>query len=234
MVPKTERFELRIDEEILQRIDAWRDEDPERPSRAEAVRRLVDAGLARASSETVRFTDGEKLIILMLRDLYKHLGLTNPEIDPTFVSEVIWGGHYWAAKWELPGIFHGYEDDPRHVHEVLDVLEMWDSIERAHDALSKADKKKLEKDASPFGKHVKFHGFDGNNESAYMGIAKFLINKLHRFSRFERRDLNSHAPSLAMYRRMLAVYMPMREGLMGIELNLAQLGKILRSQAHAG
>src|SRR3546814_5498185 len=42
MRTKSERFELRLDQSILDRIDEWKDALPDRPSRSEAVRRLVD------------------------------------------------------------------------------------------------------------------------------------------------------------------------------------------------
>ena len=42
---KGERFELRLDQAVLERIDDWRSWRPDVPSRSEAVRQLVDAGL---------------------------------------------------------------------------------------------------------------------------------------------------------------------------------------------
>lgn len=45
MPPKTERFEMRLDPEMIERIDQWRREQPDLPGRAEAIRRLVDAAL---------------------------------------------------------------------------------------------------------------------------------------------------------------------------------------------
>jgi uncharacterized protein len=45
MAMKTERFEMRLDVESVERIDEWRRKEPDLPSRAEAIRRLVDLGL---------------------------------------------------------------------------------------------------------------------------------------------------------------------------------------------
>jgi uncharacterized protein len=42
---KTERFEMRISEELLASIDEWRRHEPDIPPRAEAIRRLVQIGL---------------------------------------------------------------------------------------------------------------------------------------------------------------------------------------------
>ena len=150
-----------------------------------------------------------------------------------FVGEVIWGGHYWAPKWEMEALFHDYEDDPQDVRFVVDVLDMWAFVERAYEKLSKKDKGRVEKEADPFGKYVQFAGFDGNNESSFIGIARFLIDKMNRFSQFKGRDLNSHAPTLATYRRMLSVFEPMRVSLVGTELDANQLIRILKAKMHS-
>ncbi len=43
---KNERFELRIDAELLAKVDEWRSEQSDLPSRAEAIRQLTMVGLA--------------------------------------------------------------------------------------------------------------------------------------------------------------------------------------------
>lgn len=47
MPPKTEEFEMRMEPETLKKVDDWRRKQPDLPSRAEAIRRLVEMGLAR-------------------------------------------------------------------------------------------------------------------------------------------------------------------------------------------
>jgi hypothetical protein len=42
---KSERFEMRLDPAAVERIDAWRREQPDLPSRTEAIRRLIELGL---------------------------------------------------------------------------------------------------------------------------------------------------------------------------------------------
>jgi hypothetical protein len=51
---------------------------------------------------------------------------------------------------------------------------MWYFIESAYSKLSKKEKDRVEKEAYPFGKPVTFPGFDGNNESDYLGVARYL------------------------------------------------------------
>jgi uncharacterized protein YfbU (UPF0304 family) len=231
---KTERFELRLDEETLERVDDWRRGQEDLPSRSEAVRRLVDRGLtrSRSSGEAIRFSDGEKLIISMLCDLQKHLKVDPDRFtDPDFVLEALCNGHFWALKWEMTGLFHDRVDDEEQVHFVARVMAMWDMLERSYANLSDENKERVQKEAEPFGKDPQFNGFDGNNEGQYMGIAMFLVNKMDRFQEFKGRELNSHSPRVGSYRRMLAAYQPMTgEELMGLRgLDADQVIQLLRA-----
>ena len=233
MTPMSERFEMRVDEDILEKVDRWRSDQDGMPSRAEAMRRLVEIGLKHASSDVVHFTDGEKLLAIMMRDIYKHLKLSKGEIDPDFVGDVLWGGHTWALKWRMTGLYHGHEDDIRDVRFVVDVLAMWDHLERGYEKLSKKSKEEVAKEAGPLGEHVKFRGFDGNNESIHMGISHFFVEKMERFERFKGRDFNSHMPMIASYRRMLAVFEKKQKSLaMGGEFGVTEIVAILNAQRH--
>jgi uncharacterized protein len=233
MQPKTERFEMRLDQATLETVDAWRSQQGDFPSRAEAMRRLIEIGLTSSSSASrdITISDGEKLIISMLSDVHKHLEVKG-ENDTSFVMEAIYGGHYWGLGWKYSGLFHGHKDSKQVVSEVVDVLDMWSFIESACDKLSPKDKARVEKEAAPFGTHVRFLGFDGNNETEHLGIARFLIDELERFSSFEGRDLNSHMPSVETYRRMLRVFEPMRSGLVGRELGATELIELLNEKTH--
>lgn len=234
MAPKTERFEMRLEEEVLQRVDKWRTSQTDEPSRAEAMRRLLELGLERSSNQAVKFSDGEKLLIAMMGDVYKNLKIENSEIDPKFVNSVIHGGHYWAPKWNMQGLFHDYEDDPRHVRFVTNTLDMWLFIESGYEKLSQEDKKRVEKEADPYGKNVKFMGFDGNNEAEHMSIARFLIDDMHRFESYKGRSyLNSHSPKIDTYKRMFSIFEPMRSNLIGNGLNADQIIRILKSQKYS-
>lgn len=229
MPPKPERFELRIDEELLTRIDDWAAAQDGRPARAEAVRRLLDIGLSAGSKRAVRFSDGEKMLMLMMRDLYKHVGLKDPETNPDFLAEVIYGGHYWAPKWEMQGVFHDHVDDPTDLKHVVDVLDMWSFIEEAYERFTPGERKQIAIDVGPLGEHVSFHGFDGNNESSQLSIARFLIEHMGRFERFKGRDLNSHHPTEARYRRMAELFEQIRVTLIGQGLNAQQVIQLLKA-----
>lgn len=181
----------------------------------------------------MKLSDGEKLTILMLCDIYKALKITG-EFDPEFISNTILKDKLWGFNWELQGIPFEQSDDPREVGETVDFLDMWKFIEAGFNKLTAAEKKQLEKDAEPFGTHVKFPGFDGNHEPHY-GIASYMINDMeHRFQYFKGRDLNSHSSSVPSYKRMYEVFEPMRAGLHTRELNLVELTAILNAQRFPG
>lgn len=229
----SERFEMRIDSDLLDRLDSWRNNEDDPPSRAEAVRRLLEAGLAHDNKgRPPHLSDGEKLIAMMLCDLSDKLK-TDGEIDTALIRKVIVGGHYWALGWEMPGLFHGHVDKQTRVRFVVDVLDMWSFIEEAYETLSPDEKERLAHEADPFGTHVQFRGFDGNNETEQLGIARFLIEDLDRFTRFRSCDLNSHMPTVDTYRRMLAVFEPLRRTLVGRRLSVNELAAVLNGRRHA-
>jgi hypothetical protein len=225
----TERFEMRLGPSVLEGLDSWRATQDDLPSRAEAVRRLVELGLGNSTKRRISLGSGEKLIVMMLCQLFKHLKVEG-EIDPDFAEEVIYGGHYWALGWEYSGLFHSHEDAETVVTEVVDVLDLWSFLERGFASLSKKDKDRVA--AETFGKHVAFAGFDGNGEGEHIGVARFLINKLDRFTEFKGRSLDAHMPTLDAHRRMLSVFEPIRPNLTGRDLNATEIIQILLAMSH--
>jgi uncharacterized protein YfbU (UPF0304 family) len=178
----------------------------------------------------MKLSDGEKLILVMLSELCQKLKVGN-EDDAKLVQEAIYSGNLWGLKWAFPGIFHDSEPTEEMLHTTVDILDMWSFLERGHEALSPADKARVEKEAAPLG-DVKFRGFDGNGEAAYISIARFLIEELDRFQEFEGRDLNSHMPCLDAHKRMLAVFLPLRRTLGSSDLNATQIISILKEASH--
>ena len=211
MQQKTERFELRLDPAQLDRVDEWRRKQDDFPSRAEAIRNLIDVGLETRSQPQI--TDGEKLLLIMLGELAKGLKVKT-DIDPDFIAEVIYGGHYWALDWRYVGIFHGHNDKRSTVSEVVNILDMWSYLENSFAQLPKKEQERVKKDIYPWT--VSYPGFDGNHESDHMGIAGFFVEKMDRFQTFKERGfLNSHMPTLDRHRRMLKGFEPLRKDRMG-------------------
>jgi uncharacterized protein YfbU (UPF0304 family) len=179
----------------------------------------------------MKLSDSEKLILIMLSEIYEKLQLDG-EIDPKLIKSAIFSGNTWGINWQYSGIPFEDDDTPEIVKEVVNILDMWSFIEDSYENLSEKDKLLVEKEAKPFGKDPKFRGFDGNNETYQMGIAMFLIDDLNRFQKYKGRDLNSHSPSIDTYRRMYTVFEPMRLELMGDLLNAKQLIQILLEKLH--
>lgn len=224
MTPKTERFEMRIDPEFAERIDAWREGTG--LSRSDAVRLLVEDGLKGTNSDLK--PDGyQRLSLWLLAEILKSV---RQDDDNTvrLIQEAIYGGHFWALNWQFSGILHNEMDTKSELSFVVDVLDMWDFIEISYDRLSDEEKTLLEQQAGIFGKNPKFYGFDGNNETRLMSIASFLINELGRFKTFKDHYLNAHSPKSQIYRNMLRTFTPIRRHLDGVTLSVEQLVAILR------
>ena len=178
----------------------------------------------------MKITDGEKLILLMLCELFDHLRIEG-EMDPEFLRSAIFSDNLWSIPWKYIGIPFEEQETPAIVNEVLDILDMWSLIESRYERLSAGEKRQVAEEAGPFGKDPKFRGFDGNNESSYMGTASFIVNDLDRFQEFKGRDMNSHMPSLDAYRRMLTAFQPVRHKLRE-SLSVEELITVLREAIH--
>lgn len=174
----------------------------------------------------MELTDGEKLIVLMLTEIYEKLKVEG-EMDSEFLRSAIFDDATWSIPWKYPGIPFKNQETPSVVKEVIDILDMWDVIELSYSRLPDDSKSKL---SSALKKHQvppTFRGFDGNNESEYLGTAYFIINQLERFQSFEKRDLNSHFPSMSRYRRMLDVFNGLPRGESDYLLSSDGLTKLL-------
>ena len=179
----------------------------------------------------MKLSDGEKLILLMLSDIYEKTGIEG-EIEPEFIKSSIFRDHLWGIPWKYSGIPFDDQENPPIVKEVVDILDMWSFIEHGYKELTDAQKQQLEEDVEHFGKDPKFRGFDGNNESEYMSVASYIINDLERFEEFKDRGLNSHMPSIDTYNRMLSVFLPIRNNMMTGGLSLKDLTLILKEKVH--
>ena len=182
----------------------------------------------------MKLTNPEKLMLMMLAEIHETVKVKNG-IDTKLLKEAIYSDNTWALSWEMQGIFAGgpHEENPPEVNEVVDILDMWDFLEAGHEALGPKDRKRVETEAAPFGARVKFTGFDGNYEGRWMSIASFLVDNLERFSRFKGRDMNSHgSPPIEAYRRMLAIWKPLRATLDQKPLTADQIIQLLKAKTH--
>lgn len=230
MVPKTERFEMRLDPTMLERVDAWRSAQSDLPSRSEAIRRLLETGLATSEDDSFRLSNSEKLTTWLLTEILRTQKGYDQQDTIKLIQESIYGGHFWALQWEMTGVLHSHVDKPAVVTLVVDTLEVWTFIESAYTKFTKAEKARLKSEVGPWAEDPKFMGFDGNNESEYMSVAGFLVNHLDRFENFKGRGFNSHMPSVARYRRMIDRFESMRSNLIGRELSVDEVIDLLKRE----
>lgn len=151
----------------------------------------------------MQLSDGEKLILLMLSEIYDAQGIEG-EIDPNFIREAIFGNDLWAIPWKYSGIPFEDTESPPEVKQTVDIMFMWDVVETAYEHLSEEEKEWLlaEIDSTEL---PRFAGFDANHDRHY-GIARFLIEHLDRFTTFQKRALNSHSTVVPRYLRMESVF----------------------------
>lgn len=120
--------------------------------------------------------------------------------------------HYELTRETLEQGFElNYDDYIPHIYErtmskdacreVIDILEMFRSLERSYRQLP-------EKPADVTEHDVTFLGFDGNHETQQLSYAHFLIEKEGKWQELADHGdhLNSHGPFLDSYRRMLRVW----------------------------
>jgi uncharacterized protein YfbU (UPF0304 family) len=179
----------------------------------------------------MKLTNPEKLILVMLAEIQEKLAMKDGT-DHKLVANAIYSENTWALDWEMPGIVgSSAEPTPPEVSFVVDVLDMWTFIEEAYESFNAVEKEKIKEEASPFGAHVHFAGFDGNNEGEAMSIANFLIEDMGRFSQFKGREMNSHCSSVPTYKKMLTAFEPLRSTLDGrAHLSVDQVVSILKAR----
>jgi hypothetical protein len=86
---------------------------------------------------------------------------------------------------------------------VYDVLNMYRDLTWSYEALT--DKAGIDAD------DVRFPGFDGNNETAFYGFAGFLKEQGLWKETLGPSGLNSHAPTIQRYQKMLANHKTIRD-----------------------
>jgi uncharacterized protein YfbU (UPF0304 family) len=228
MPPKSERFEMRLDSQMIERLDRWRERQEDEPSRAEAVRRLVETGLT-GERRDLAISDGEKLVLGMLADIHA-ASVKDGEFDPEFIKSAICGGHYWGLEWQYSGLFHGHVDSASVVSEVVNILDMWSHVEMSFESLPADAKARVETAVGYDRGRFRFLGFDGNEESEHFSVATFMIEDVGRFASFQGRALNSHHPTLDHYRRQYRAYEPIRARSRGELLRATELIDVLRER----
>lgn len=178
----------------------------------------------------MNLSDGEKLIIMMLCDIYKTLNVKG-DVDPELVRASIASE---SRNWLVDKIANDDGGSNRLAEEVSQILEMWSAIERGYKRLSADEKDQVEAEAGPLGRGVRFSGFDDDTEHEYRDVARHLIEDLNRFDRFQGRNLSAHMPTLDGYRRMLRLFAAMGPVSADVKLAVRQIISLANAEKHQG
>lgn len=176
----------------------------------------------------MKFTDEQRLIVMMLADIQKGLNIRG-DFNPDFISKAAAYKDEFAIAFEYSMLFDQH-DTPEGFKFVIDVLDMWSFIERRVAKLSQEERDELKAKAGIWGEDPKFAGFDGNNETELMSYTRMLVDDLRRFTEFEGRDFNSHFPAEDRYRAMYAKFQNIRPQLAERSLTVDELAELLTTR----
>jgi uncharacterized protein YfbU (UPF0304 family) len=128
---------------------------------------------------------------LILSNQYEILKRVDPESEKHYqvILEALRSG-YESDFYHLIGTFDESTSDETMV-EVRDILEMFRALDPAP------------RTGAPSAPAARFVGFGGNEESAHMAYAAFLMDDRGLWRESKRDDYNTHCPVLPEYRRML-------------------------------
>ena len=228
MTPVTERFETRLSDDLLARVDQWRGRQEGLPNRSEAVRRLLERALAAAEKSPfdVSFSAGERVIIGILQEHYERT--SQPSALADLAIEALATGNYWALPFERHALFQG--DDPTayaDAQEVMRILDMYTMLERSYANLPVSEQKELASEFDLASEGIWFRGFDANEEGVQFSIARLLIEMLGRWSHFKEREMNSHFPELPRYRKMLRKFQGIPQAVRLHNLHRNEIARVL-------
>lgn len=178
----------------------------------------------------MRMTNSEKLILVMLSEVYERLGINGESgVDPKFIQAAIYSGHTWGIEWKYSWIFDNPDTQPPELNDVINILDMWNTVEEAHEALDDDQKAELRQLVSSFRDDLNFSGFDDKEEGEFRSIAIFLTEHLDRFPRFKGRICDSDIPTVAAYRRMCEVFETVQPALADRRLAVGELARVLNA-----
>ena len=91
-------FQISIDDDLLSRIDDWREEQAHTPTQSEAMQQLIKIALTRLDENLgIKLNKPNKLIIWMLSEILKNIKTDNDTNNTNNITqEAILRGHLWA------------------------------------------------------------------------------------------------------------------------------------------
>lgn len=175
----------------------------------------------------MKFSQAEKLQIMMLCEIYRHLGIKN-SFNPDLIEEIILTNNYWALEWEY-SITTG-APIPEDVVLVTDILRMYDTLKFTYSNLSASDKKEIQLTIPKFSPqhYLEFQGFQHDTEKRYFNITQML--KSMQYSDNKSLNIRATQPMLDTYKLLLHSYI-MELSDHGTTISKESLIKVLRSMS---
>lgn len=155
----------------------------------------------------LKLSAAEKLIIGLLCDSLKD---KESEYDTEFINDAIFRNMTWAIPLKYDSLDEK-EELPLYVREVFAILETYQWIQITSHTLGAQLPDVLSQAKGELWAPPVFDGFDGNNESAHLGAARMLVERLDRFNEQAGNINNTHAPRREAYIRVANAFMKLRE-----------------------
>ena len=157
-----------------------------------------------------RFSDGEALILSLVIDIAKRFCEENSyEVERlNSIEHALVQGEHGDVALSIFGTLplpKGWSSELK--NEVLNILEMWDSLELACDLLPTERQQSIKDRLGEFGgRYMEFRGYDHHvpdGEEGYLGYTQYVLER-NRYERFQRRRIDGLVGSnLPRYRDML-------------------------------
>ncbi|HDX8591152.1 TPA: YfbU family protein [Aeromonas dhakensis] len=152
----------------------------------------------------MNFSPEQRLIVSLLCDIHQKLEIAD-SFDSQLISDAINTRNDWAIGMlygDSLGDTSGLGEECLFVCNVLNMSECIETSFAQMDAAQQTETRRL----TDFNPERVFFGFDGNNETHLMSIARFLVTRMDKFTHFTGREFNSHMPSVDAYKRMLGAF----------------------------
>ena len=162
------------------------------------------------TEDDFRLTDGEALILSLVIDVAKRFCEENSyEVERlNSIEHALVEGEHGDVALSIFGTLplpKGWSSELK--NEVLNILEMWDSLELACDLLPTERQQSIKDRLGEFsGLYMEFRGYDHHipgGEDGYLSYTRYVLER-NRYERFQRRSIDGLVGSnLPRYREML-------------------------------
>lgn len=173
----------------------------------------------------MKMTDVERITLIRLHEILSILKPKEAKEHQTAI-EILRDGYHEDLYEDAAGSCLSEPFSEKNQKFVYDVLDLYVSLGRSYGALSKQEKKKIDKAL------LRFPGFDGNNEAAHLAFAKFVVKKQGRWSDIDcKAGFNSDSPMLETYKIMLAEARKLKSD--RSDWSADEISKVLEMRVHS-